>query len=209
MDGHGVEPPVDAQICPDDEPLPGTAKEPDDCDDGNKEIHPGALELSDKVDNDCNGLIDEGSDGVADLFFGGCKRTALDGHFYWVCPEPTNPSLANERCKTFAVPESGAAAYHAKIESMEEHEQVTPLLMGDTSFGLKEVTFKGAYQWVADGSPLIGFGMGGFGMYPWLPGQPDNDPEDWIVLKFQGGYWGWNDAFETARAFLCEGVPNK
>ncbi|MEM7572506.1 MAG: MopE-related protein [Bacteroidota bacterium] len=37
-----------------------------DCDDSNPTIYPGALEISDGFDNDCNGLIDDGVSSVAD-----------------------------------------------------------------------------------------------------------------------------------------------
>jgi hypothetical protein len=47
-------------------PLPGKkAGEPgacgDDCDDTNREAHPGGVEICDGVDNDCNGVVDDGA----------------------------------------------------------------------------------------------------------------------------------------------------
>lgn len=39
----------------------------EDCDDGNAEIHPGAIEACDGLDNDCDGDIDEDFTGDADL----------------------------------------------------------------------------------------------------------------------------------------------
>jgi hypothetical protein len=38
----------------------------DDCWDGAADVHPGAPEVEDGVDNDCNGVVDEGSDGFDD-----------------------------------------------------------------------------------------------------------------------------------------------
>ena len=44
-----------------------------DCNDANPQIHPGATEVCDKLDNDCNGVIDDKS----------------PGHAGSACPSPT------------------------------------------------------------------------------------------------------------------------
>ena len=55
-DGHG-DPKATIQAC---DPPAGYLTSKDDCDDGRADVHPGAKEVCDRVDNDCNGSVDEG-----------------------------------------------------------------------------------------------------------------------------------------------------
>ncbi|MEC8425145.1 MAG: putative metal-binding motif-containing protein, partial [Myxococcota bacterium] len=55
LDGHG-DPETALALC---EPPVGYVADGDDCNDNNAEIRPGATELCDAVDNDCDGEIDE------------------------------------------------------------------------------------------------------------------------------------------------------
>jgi hypothetical protein len=54
-----------AYTCTPDPPA-GYAVAPDDCDDSNAYVHPGAIETCDGQDNDCNGQTDEAGDGRDD-----------------------------------------------------------------------------------------------------------------------------------------------
>ncbi len=56
-DGYGDVAGTPVEYC--GTPPPGYVAFADDCDDGDATIHPGAVELCDGVDNDCNSLIDD------------------------------------------------------------------------------------------------------------------------------------------------------
>jgi hypothetical protein len=56
-DGHGSTEPV-GWVC---ELKPGEIDDSSDCDDTDESVHPGAAEVCDSRDNDCNGRVDEGN----------------------------------------------------------------------------------------------------------------------------------------------------
>ncbi len=57
-DGYGATDSPTEQGCV---PPPGYILEPGDCDDDNASIHPGATEICNEVDDNCNGEVDEGA----------------------------------------------------------------------------------------------------------------------------------------------------
>ena len=59
-DGYGV-PGATVEQC--DQPL-GYAYTDDDCDDGSASVHPGATEICNDIDDDCDGLVDDDDDSV-------------------------------------------------------------------------------------------------------------------------------------------------
>jgi hypothetical protein len=52
---------------------------PEDCDDEDADIHPGAVELCDAVDQDCDGTVDEGLRSECDDCRPGCKLVDVPG----------------------------------------------------------------------------------------------------------------------------------
>ena len=77
-DGYGNSSGPTLQSCSAPE---GYVNNNDDCDDGNAAIHPGAPEICDGKDNNCDGLVDEGFD--------------TDGDGYTVCEGDCNDNDAS------------------------------------------------------------------------------------------------------------------
>lgn len=195
---------------------PGFAEVGGDCDDTNQDAYPGAPELCDGVDNNCNFLVDEADAALTQCDQSGslCHLAAFEGHFYYACNGPLKPSEAHAKCQTFAV--GGAAqAFHVKVESDGENgvlKGLVPKLGGDTSIGLTaDPNSTGAqiehYHWIIDDTPIGLFGATK-GADPWESGQPGLDipAERWIVIR--GGNLGWNNTDDdTPLPFLCEAIP--
>ncbi len=90
-DGYGTE--EDELVrC---EPPNGYARYGGDCDDENSEAHPGAMEVCDEVDQDCDGTIDE--DGV-------------DGQTWFVDSDGDGHGSADEQVRACDMPEGYAAS---------------------------------------------------------------------------------------------------
>jgi len=60
-DGDGFGGPTTSRWCPEVDPGPGFTLSADDCNDGNEAVFPGAVEMCNGLDDDCNGSTDEGT----------------------------------------------------------------------------------------------------------------------------------------------------
>ena len=80
-DGYGDEP-ITALCQPD-----GTVEQDGDCDDGNEFTYPGAEDICDGRDNDCNGEVDDGEAGTLQTWYGDA-----DGDGYG------HPAASSEGC---------------------------------------------------------------------------------------------------------------
>jgi hypothetical protein len=211
MDGYGGGVPM--QVCPDQVPE-GYVPLGGDCNDGNPEVNPDAIEVCDGTDNDCNGLKDEHSasntscDLVDDLFNKKCFLSSHEGHFYYTCKALRRPSKAQGLCKGFAV--ADAKSYHVKIDDSDENAYVAALaaeLGRDVSIGLRD---KGGFNQLKDhkwieGEAALAFGKE-FGVAPWGPAQPDKWLEAWTDMSHESGLWRDIGDLEV-RAFVCEAEP--
>jgi hypothetical protein len=198
-DGHGnLASPVVA--C---EPPQGTVATKDDCDDTNAERYPGAQELCDLIDNDCNPATNE-------ICPTGCtayRRPPPDdlAHSYLYCVTSASWTNASTTCK--------AASYKlVQIESAAENTFVRNTAVGGANIhiGGTDTAVEGAWVWdntttqfwqgttAGTGGAVVG------GRYQnWDPDEPNNsgNAEDCSEMKVDGL---WNDmSCTTAHAFMC------
>jgi hypothetical protein len=159
----------------------------DDCDDESDAIHPDADEKCDFVDDDCNGVLDDGPACPA------CpSQPVMGGGTLGFCVNP----------KTFQEAEADCVAQGGHLVSL--HDQALHDLVNTYAFqvaddqwwvGLNDIASEGAFTWT-DGTP--------FDYTAWAGGEPnDANNEDCAHLaNWAGG--GWNDIQCSAELrYIC------
>jgi hypothetical protein len=173
--------------CPQD----GYVEVGGDCDDGNSAINPNADELCNGVDDDCDGLTDEYSQGNSGMCES-CNVHEWGGHAYWFCPGPMSWESARTVCQQFG---ADLTIVDEDPENMFLFNNMagTNQWIGarDTSPGMFD------YTWV-DGSAL--------GFNAWTGPNPDED--NGCAQMASGDDGGWRDrGCGDNYAFACESLP--
>lgn len=184
-DGFGVGPAV--LVCLGS---PGFAPQDGDCDDGDPKVSPGEIEICDpdRVDEDCDGLINEAS--ANNPACEGCSLEAFGGHAYWFCPIALPWDAARGVCQGF-----GAVDLVIVDEGPENAFVYERLPDVDVWLGARDLDPNQiAYTWV-DGSPL--------GYTHW--GGPDPNHDGGCMVMAGDDMSRWADrGCEIGYFFACE-----
>lgn len=161
-----------------------------DCDDADASRHPGALELCDGVDNDCDAQIDEAEDCSA--------QVEVDGGVFLLVPLPAEWEVAEARCR-----EHGGA-----LARIDTRRQNTTLALRAIEYGpspwfigLNDRDVENDFVWADDKSvPAV---------QPWMWNQP-NDFADQDCVQLHPDHEGrWNDMHcSEKRPFICR-LPDR
>ncbi|MCB9568050.1 MAG: hypothetical protein H6710_12715 [Myxococcales bacterium] len=145
-------------------PPPGYVDDMSDCDDGDGAIFPGADEVCNGADDDCDQLIDE----YAPTNSGSCNSCSsqvYNGHVYLICDDTEKWDTARSRCMKVGadlVVFNDDAEFDAIWGTLSKKS-------GEFWVGASDRDKEGSYVWV-DGSPLA------VGDPHWAPGEPASDP---------------------------------
>lgn len=184
-DGYGVvDTPVSACEAPD-----GYVETPDDCDDTNVHINPGALEDCNNRDDDCDLLIDEASS--INPQCGACWTFASADNSYWVCEAPVPWVEANNRCQAFG---AQLASVQSPAENMLLHGYANKGV--NLFLGLNDIDSEGEFTWT-DSS--------GVDYTNWSEGEPNDSSMAEDCSELRGTTGEWNDiSCDAARYFACK-----
>jgi hypothetical protein len=161
-----------------------------DCNDANPDIFPGAAELCNLTDDNCDGQLDE------DPLCPGCVNVpATAGGTYAFCFKQRNFAEAEADC----VMQGGhLASVHDQATQDEIVMGAYSLLGGEWWIGLHDLVTEGSFEWT-DSTPLD--------FETWSPGEPNNTGEEDCghLASWAGGLW--NDIPCDVPAFYVCQLP--
>jgi hypothetical protein len=160
----------------------------EDCDDTDAAVYPGAVEVCDAVDNDCDGVVDSAA-------VCGCSTGSYGGHTYIYCGSlSTDWYAAQAWCS--------ARGYDlATIDDAGENSYTSSLIgtAGSVSawIGLNDVASEGSWVWASGRSS---------GYRAWGSGEPNNLGNEDCTEQYAPGSSGrWNDMpCSASLRWLCE-----
>jgi hypothetical protein len=181
---------------------PDTVASKDDCDDRAAHVHPGASELCDGVDNDCDSFTLE----MCPMSCQPSKRPQPDAaHTYLFCNRAVSYPMAQSIC-------AGEGYALVRIDDAAENAWLrmtgTTMFGGVTfHFGANDLATEGAWFW--DGT-TVQFWQGGTGgtivgghYNNWNGGEPNNSNNEDCGKMLLDGSWTDSDCPDGQR-FVCE-----
>jgi len=161
----------------------------EDCDDENPDQHPGAEELCNLFDDDCDGAPDNNNDECETCVpFESSWGTTYDLCFHKLQYQP-----AREHCQLTG---GDLAIVDEQLKQDELVDAVTGVWWTDWWIGLDDIAEEGVYVWV-DGTPLD--------WAQWANNEPNNSGEEDCnhFASWAGG--SWNDIpCDRDMPFICE-----
>jgi len=190
-DGYG-DPTMPVRAC--DMPA-GTVADATDCNDQDPAAHPGADEVCNGIDDDCDTALDEWS--PMNPTCAGCLTAPVGTDVFYACPGAVAWDTARADCQL-----KGAeiATIAAADENAIAYGLAASLVANDVWIGLRREDYGAAFQW-QDGTPL--------GYTNWRPGAPDTAVQVACGELDTLDAGQWNDAAcsdaATTAAWLCRG----
>ncbi len=165
-----------------------------DCDDTNRQVNPGRAEMCNGIDDDCNGLID---DGIGSCLPFSCTTLSYAGHTYLFCGDNRSQAEAANSCT--------AMGYHlVNIGDMAENDfvQMNAMALGLGTGGLNQGVW-------------IGLVQSGGGGYTWTDGTvatylhwdsatlEPNHTGTCVRMRSTSGYWA-DFTCVNGYPYICE-----
>jgi len=163
-----------------------------DCDDTNPAIHPGAAEVCDGKDNDCNGIADDAA----------CACEALAATHFALCDVTVTYARAQQICAS----QGGGLAHVDSAEESQALRDATAARRGGKRrdarvndrwwIGFDDRAEEGKFRWLAPDSSSA--------FTNWNRGEPDNTGcnQDCTVVSADTGQWSDTHCLDL-HPFIC------